>query len=234
MRSLPISDLDSIVGGDTVLIMAPHPDDESLGCGGMIAECCARGRPPFVLILTDGTGSHPASAQYSPGRLRATREAEARAAVAALGLDADRIGFLRLPDTAAPHQGAAFEAAVATIIRIAERWGCRAVASPWRHDPHGDHLAAYRMATAVVERLHLRHISYPVWGWTLPPDKDIAEHVDGARLDISAHLEAKRRAIAAYESQLGKLITDDPQGFSLAPQFLALFDQPYEVFLFQQ
>jgi LmbE family N-acetylglucosaminyl deacetylase len=232
MRSLPLCDLDGIVGDYGVLILAPHPDDESLGCGGLIAECCARHRPPFVLILTDGAGSHPSSQKFSAGHLRAIREAEARAAVAALGLDDDRIGFLRLPDTAAPHEGKKFEEAVAAIVRVAERWGCRAIASPWRHDPHGDHLACHRMAQAAAARLGLRQIAYPIWGWTLPPDEEINDDVDGARLDISAHLQAKRRAIAAHASQHGKVVTDDPNGFSLPEKLLEVFERPYEVFLF--
>ena len=105
MRELPVKGLGTIMGAGTVLILAPHPDDESLGCGGLIAACCDAGRPPFVLFLTDGTGSHPRSLSYPPDRLRETRQTEARRAMAALGLGRDRIAFLGLPDTAAPHDG---------------------------------------------------------------------------------------------------------------------------------
>jgi LmbE family N-acetylglucosaminyl deacetylase len=231
MRALPIRDLGEIIGAGTVLILAPHPDDESLGCGGLIAACCAAGRPAFVLVLTDGAGSHPHSLRYPPARLRKTREQEARDAVMALGLPPDRIAFLGLPDTAAPHDGAAFERAVDAIMGLAERLHCSAIAAPWQHDPHCDHLAAHRMAVEAATRLRLRHIAYPVWGWTLPVDDTLDTVVAGGRLDIERHLPAKRRAIAAHASQHGKVVTDDPSGFTLPPGFLAVFDAPYEVFL---
>ena len=53
----------------------------------------------------------------------------------------------------------------------------------------------------------------------------------GARLDIARHIPAKRRAIACHRSQLTDLIHDDPTGFRMSPEFLANFDQPFEVFI---
>ena len=85
-RALPTGNLDDIIGTGTCLILAPHPDDESLGCGGLIAACAAAGRPPLVVILTDGAGSHPNSREFPPNRLRAVRAQEARDAVAHLNL----------------------------------------------------------------------------------------------------------------------------------------------------
>jgi LmbE family N-acetylglucosaminyl deacetylase len=231
MRQLPMMGLRTITGGGPVLILAPHPDDESLGCGGLIAACCEAGMPPFVLFLTDGTGSHPRSLSYPPERLRATREMEAHHAIAALGLRRDRTAFLGLQDTATPHAGVVFDRAVGAIVELATAMDCSAIAAPWQHDPHCDHLAAHRMAQAAARALHLRHIAYPVWGWTLPGDDELDAVVVGGRLDIRQHLPAKRRAIAAHASQHGGLITDDPTGFQLPHHLLAVFDEPYEVFL---
>ena len=230
MRRLPYAGLDEVAPG-TMLILAPHPDDESLGCGGLIAEACAQARPPCVLFVTDGTGSHPASPSFPPERLRTTREAEALDALAILGLAPARVDFLRLPDTAAPQAGPEFEAAVARILAMVHRHACKAIAAPWQHDPHCDHLAAHRMAEVARAAAGLRHLAYPVWGWTLPAGSPCNQAVTGYRLDITRHLPAKRRAIAAHRSQLGGLITDDPHGFRLPPALLALFDAPYEVFL---
>ncbi len=53
-RALPAADIHTLLGGAKPLILAPHPDDESLGCGGLIAAACAAGPPPIILVLTDG------------------------------------------------------------------------------------------------------------------------------------------------------------------------------------
>src|SRR6202035_4765604 len=60
-RQLPIAKVDTITNNRRVMILAPHADDESLGCGGLIAELAATGIPPIVVIVTDGTRSHPLS-----------------------------------------------------------------------------------------------------------------------------------------------------------------------------
>src|SRR5271165_3694270 len=192
MQALPMRGIDAIIGGSTAVILAPHPDDESLGCGGLIAAACDRGRPPYVVFVTDGTSSHPRSRAFPPPRLRLTRETEATAALRELRLPGEHITFMRLPDTAAPHRGAAFESAVETIAGVVSRHGCGSILAPWRNDPHCDHLAAHLMAVALARRLRLRHLSFPVWGWTLPPSDRLDEDVRGMRLDIRAYLPAKR------------------------------------------
>ncbi len=225
----PIADLDAITGG-AALILAPHPDDESLGCGGLIAESCARGQPPLLVILTDGAGSHPRSRAYPAPRLRALREAETVAAARCLGLDAARIVFLGLPDTAAPTEGSAFAAAVATLGAHIRRTACRAVVASWRYDPHCDHEAAAAIAAAAAREAGIPHWCYPVWGRTLPPDATVAD-ATGVRLDVTRWQDAKRRAIRCHRSQWAGLITDDPSGFQMQPDFMALFDTPFELFM---
>ena len=66
--ALPLGDLDAVIGPGGLVVVAPHPDDESLGCGGFIAESCQRGQPPMVLVLTDGTGSPRRRAGSTRGR----------------------------------------------------------------------------------------------------------------------------------------------------------------------
>jgi LmbE family N-acetylglucosaminyl deacetylase len=56
------------------IVVAPHPDDESLGCGGLIVDACRQGLPGKVVIVSDGAGSHPNSKAYPPDRLTALRE----------------------------------------------------------------------------------------------------------------------------------------------------------------
>ena len=214
-----------------VLILAPHADDESLGCGGLIAELCERGRPPIVLVVTDGTGSHPNSRAWPAEKLRRLREDETLRATAALGLPSGQVGFLRLRDTAAPQHGPGFETACAAIAERLQ--GCGTLLAPWALDPHCDHEAVQTMARRVAGDTGVRLLSYPVWGWLIAPDTEIAPDlpIGGFRLDISRHLEAKREAIRLHASQYSDLIDDDPEGFRLPAALLSVFEQPYETFL---
>lgn len=232
-RALPPGSLNDVIGSGTCLILAPHPDDESLGCGGLIAMCAAERRMPLVVVLTDGAGSHPNSSAFPAERLRAVRVAEVRAAVRCLGLPPDRLVLLNQPDTAAPQDGPGFTAVVTRLIGMLLREAaCTAILAPWRHDPHCDHVAASRMAAAVAESVGIKHVAYPVWGWTLPARTAVpAAPAHGFRLDIGKFQAAKRAAVQAHQSQYGGLITDDPEGFRLPSALLAAFEGPFETFI---
>jgi LmbE family N-acetylglucosaminyl deacetylase len=231
-RALPIGNLTEVIGAGNCLVLAPHPDDESLGCGGLIARCCIESRPPVVVILTDGSGSHPGSKDYPPMKLAALREREAARAARALGLPAERLMFLREPDTQAPQAGPAFDHIVARLVAWLRAYDCSAILAPWRHDPHCDHAAAARIAAETARIARVRHLSYPVWGWTLPEDAPIDElPLGGWRLDVAAQLGAKRSAIAAHASQYGQVITDVPDGFRLPVELLRATDCPWETFV---
>lgn len=230
MRGLPVAGLMEILGGRRPLVLAPHADDESLGCGGLLAQAAAGGMRPGVLVLTDGTGSHPGSQQYPAARLRAVREAEAQAAAGLLGVE--RVAFLGLQDTAPPVAGAAFDDAVTAILAQARLWGCEVLLAPWRHDPHCDHEAAHLMAVEAAFRGGLGHLAYPVWGWALAAEHMLAgPAVAGWRLDVSAQRDVKQRAIGAHRSQYAGLVDDDPGGFQLQAGFLDFFAGEFEVFL---
>jgi hypothetical protein len=95
-----------VLVGDSLLVIAPHPDDEALGAGGAIYEALHRGMKVNVIYMTIGDGYKQAveatpgapwdSAQLiSYGRLRAT---EVQAAMAKLGLERNSIWFLGFPD----------------------------------------------------------------------------------------------------------------------------------------
>ncbi len=231
MRSLPFGTLEDVAQGRPVLILAPHADDESLGCGGLIAALCRAGNPPLVLVLTDGAGSHPGSQAYPAARLARVRQNEAREAVRLLGLPEGRIHFAGQPDTAAPASGPAFDAAVESVAALCAAGAIGTILAPWYHDPHCDHEAADLLARAVASRSGLWHLSYPVWGWTLPADHPLPALPTGFRLDITPDMAAKQRAIMAHRSQYGGLITDDPTGFILPANLLRAFAAPYETFL---
>ncbi len=233
IEALPLRDFDALFGAAPLLVLAPHPDDESLGCGGLIAEARARGHDLHVAILTDGGMSHPNSRAWPAARLVAQRQQEARAATAILGLAADRLTFLGQRDGRAPHDGRAFAQALGALCALMQARRIGTVCAAWIGDPHGDHGSAAKLAAAACARLGARHFAYPIWAWTVADEATLPEVGGGGRLDVMRHLPVKRRAIAAHATQYTAMIDDDPTGFRLPADFLAWFDRPWEAFLEQ-
>ena len=230
--ALPLAPLQDLAGPGGLVVVAPHPDDESLGCGGLIAAARAAGRRVRLVVVSDGCGSHTQSRLYPPETLRALREAETLRAVVILGLAAEDVTFLRLPDAHVPSDGPAAEAAAAAVVQAGAACGATAVFVTWRHDPHCDHTASALIVGLARPRLpEVRVYEYPVWGWTLPPETEVGPEPTGLRLDVSAYRETKVRAVAAHESQTTDLISDDPSGFRLEPAMIDRLCGPYERFV---
>lgn len=230
--NLPIGTLDDVTDGGGLVVVAPHPDDESLGCGGLIAAACAEGIPVRLIVVSDGVGSHPNSRRYPPSRLRSLREEETYGAAAELGLGAAAIHFLRLPDRRVPTRGAEADAASEAIVAAAQEVAAGAVCVTWRHDPHCDHAASASLVDAGRAKLgSTRIFAYPVWGWVLPAEAEVGTVPAGLRFDATSHVVAKAAAIAAHRSQTTDMINDDPDGFRLTPEMIARFTGPYEILL---
>ena len=212
---------------DRALVVAPHPDDETLGCGGAIALLRSIGCDVDVLVISDGTMSHPNSRKYPRLALRELRESETISALAILGVEATAIKFLRLPDGAVANHDADLSNYLAQVEP-------QLVLLPLRYDPHPDHRASFQLVSQALTSLNmpLRRIEYPIWDW----DDLQSSNWDDAkltswRLDISTVVELKQKAIASYRSQITNLIDDDPQGFRLTEEMLANFARPVEVYL---
>lgn len=230
--SLPVGSIGDLTKGGGIVVVAPHPDDESLGCGGLIAEACATGVAVRLIVVSDGTGSHPSSPRYPAARLRELREAETRAAAQELGLDPEAICFLRLPDRRVPTEGPDAEAARDAIADAAAAMGADAVFVTWAHDPHCDHAASAELVAAAAPRLAgARVFHYPIWGRTLARETDVGGPPRGVRLDVARHIEAKTAAVAAHRSQTTNLIDDDPSGFRLTPGVVSQLTGPFELFI---
>jgi LmbE family N-acetylglucosaminyl deacetylase len=230
-HSFAFSTLQERLGTGGLVVVAPHADDESLACGGLIAQACAEGRPTRIIVVSDGVGSHPSSKLFPERRLRDLREDEARRAASELGLDPDYVVFLRLPDRFVPSEGPAAMMAIDRISACVAEVKAQALFVSWRHDPHCDHQASYRIARTVQDRFSgLKLYEYTVWGAALPPAAPLEGAADGFRLAIGQAQPRKQRAIAAHRSQTTDLISDDPNGFCLTADDLARFSSPYEFF----
>lgn len=228
----PVAPFEQIAPGAS-LILSPHPDDESLGCAGFIATAIKQGCPPVVVIVSDGSASHPGSHFWPPERFTSCRQEESRNAANALGLPSGHLFFLGLQDSAVPTSGVVFEQTVRHILDLAAQHHSQNILVPWRHDPHCDHEAVWIMGQRIKAlRPDLRILAYPVWGLTLPPEKEIEEPAPaGWRLNVKAFLPEKRRAIKAHRSQRGLVVKDDPNGFVLPEHLLEKMLQPYEIFI---
>lgn len=236
--ALPLRPATAVAGFGPTLVIAPHPDDESLGCGGAIALLRRIGCAVRVLFVSDGTLSHPASRRFPAPALRALREREALAALGELGVDPVAAAFLRLKDRAVPLPGAdGFEGALARCrAHLATITPAPAtILLPWRRDPHPDHRASWQLVQAAIAGLDPppRLVEYPIWIWELAERDDAPawDEVTAWRLDVGAVLPHKLAAIASHRSQTTDLIDDDPEGFRLTPEILAHFGHPWETYL---
>lgn len=208
-----------------VLVIAPHPDDETLGCGGLIAL----GRQQhqfFVVFVTDGSASHPSSKEWSRARLARRREKEAAEALYRLGAKDAARRFLRLTDAAMPQpETLEWDAALRELAAITANFKPDVALLPWRRDPHCDHRSSWQLASAALRlsRIHPLVLEYAIWleEYGAPEDWPRKDEASLVRYDISSVLAAKQAAVAAHVSQTTTLIRDDPAGFRLTPLTLA-------------
>ncbi|CAN5826497.1 PIG-L family deacetylase [soil metagenome] len=235
IESLPLRSADeAFLGCQRAVVVAPHPDDETLGCGGAIALLQQRSIPVHVLVMSDGTQSHPDSKSYPADRLRVQREQETCAALKGLGISEPKVTFFRWPDTAVPGLGDQdFATAVNLCSESLQRCQPSLLFVPWQHDQHCDHRATWQIVQQAVSNWPQppRQVVYSIWGDraaglpALPPGET------GWRLDIRAVVAVKRQAVMAHQSQTTDLINDDPSGFRLTPAMLNNLIQPWETYL---
>jgi LmbE family N-acetylglucosaminyl deacetylase len=180
-----------------ILVVAAHPDDEVLGCGGVIARHVSRGDRVDVVVVTRG-----APDLYDENQVKTLRK-ELEAAHALLGISA--VHFLDFPaprlDLIPSHELADAIGAHITSIRP------DIVYIPHRGDLHSDHrcvfsaslVAARPIGSRVVRRL-LSYETLSETEWAAPIAEDA--FLPSVFVDIRGQLEKKKQAMAAYRSQL--------------------------------
>lgn len=181
------------------LVLAPHPDDETLGAGALIAQTARTGHLAGVVYITDGSGSHPVSDGRS-GAMKAVRRREAATAVHRLtGSRQPPPVHLDWKDAVPLNEGeAGFDRACRRLVSLCRQRAVDALAVTALHEPHCDHAAAARLAYAVQKRVRHQLIvaEYLVWAST-------ADRATQRVIVTEPMLRGKRRhALRAHRSQL--------------------------------
>lgn len=203
-----------------LLIVAPHPDDETLGAGGLLSAWAGRGLPVTVLSVSDGETARP----EVPG-LAEIRHAELTRALRALGFEPDQADVIRLslPDGKLD----AYEQTIAA--RIGELLQPQSLlVAPFELDGHPDHDAAGRAAHTAVRTRDATLVRYPIWAWLWRAAELRAAEQSAVRFELTSNSwAAKQHAIDQFRSQLD----ERPGGAIIPPPVRNHFALTHEVFL---
>jgi LmbE family N-acetylglucosaminyl deacetylase len=214
--------MDPVVGH--LVVVAAHPDDETLAAAGFLRAVHAAGGTVELVVATDGEAAFPDAPPVDRAALGRTRRAELHAALEALGLPGTRVTWLGLPDSGLAHHEDELTGALAPLLRSAD-----VCLAPWTGDPHPDHATAGRAAErAAPVRAH--RFAYPIWMWPwLRPDDPAVPWATACehRLDEAAR-HAKAAAIGRFVSQLAPAPDGGPP--ILPPEVLAHFGTGRELF----
>jgi len=197
----------------TLAVVAPHPDDATLGAGGLIQTCAELGYEITIILVTDGD-ARPAIGQRRCGELRS--------ALMRLAPDGARVTRLCFTyDKIAPFQGELLEALVKTVPH-----DCTLVA-PYENDGHSDHIATSHASQMAALALGVPCVRYPIWAWYGSTPQELRTHpLRRVTLAEPARL-AKQQALACHESQ----IESRGSGAIVRLNALPYFERPYEVFI---
>lgn len=181
----------------SALVISAHPDDETLGAGGLIQMLADEGVHLRFVLATDGEAAHP----EAPQKLSVQRRSEYRAALESLAPDAS-VNCLGLPDGGLRDARAALRTQLQTI-----RGGLIApvlIIAPWHGDGHRDH----RIAGSVAAELANEHgdvlLEYPIWlwHWGRPEVGDAPWRAFVAHPLSDSRRAVKRRALEKFGSQV--------------------------------
>jgi LmbE family N-acetylglucosaminyl deacetylase len=199
------------------VVVAPHPDDETLGAGGIIYTWARRQLPITIISVTDGEAACP-----EVDGLASVRQEELRRALHCLGADEAQVVRLGIPDGRV-HE---FSTPLAQALRSLVSPDTTLVA-PFEHDGHRDHDATGSVAREIAAQRSTLLAAYPIWAWpNATPSVFAARPVVSFSLSRSARY-AKRAAIHCYVSQL----RDRPGGAIVPPHVLPYFERAYEAFV---
>lgn len=173
----------------TLTVVSPHPDDETLGAGGLIYTCSELGYEITIVLVTDGEHARPDDPDLGTRRI-----GELRSALMRLAPDGAHVARLGLPDgDVASHEAELVRRLLLTVPR-----DCTLVA-PYEKDGRTDYAATSRACYEAARQLGIPCVRYPISGWG---PKDLGGCSIG-RLTLSdTARRAKQQAIGCYRSQI--------------------------------
>ena len=216
------------------LVIAPHQDDEILGCGGLLLGKRRAGAPVWIAYITDGSASHPGHPTLTPAALATLRLDEARQATRLLGVEESGLFFLGIGDGTLAHLDppSATEAA-GKIAELLRQVRPDEIFLPMRDDGSSEHEATFVLVqrALALSGLYPRLFEFPVWAaWNpLRLLRPLRTSRTVWRVDYREQAELKRRAIGAYVSQTEPIAPwEKPM---LSREFLSFFCTGREYFL---
>lgn len=226
-----------------LIVFAPHPDDETLGCGGTIVKRLKEGYEVNVVFLTDGrhaltrTGM---SSEITPFELKEIRKEEAIKAIKILGLREREIFFLDYEDSTLRNHEREVQKRIVEILRRIEPVE---VFFPQEREYHIDHRATNLIMKKAIEKSNLHPIEYQyIVDWLFPFDllrlvnEDALDRLMSKllkrsliRVNISEFLPLKELALNEYKSQVA-VLSNSQKRPALKPSFVKRFLKNEEKF----
>lgn len=202
---------------ESMLVIAPHPDDETLAIGGLIATQTSRGVPVEVVAVTNGENA------YDDGiDIALRRSQEQTLALRRLGVNPSEINRLSLTDSGVSADEELLVELLTPLVSPKTH-----IFAPWTGDFHPDHEACGRAATKVATRLGAALTFYFFWTWHRgTPELLRGLPLMSVPLSLKAQ-QAKAEALALHRSQL-----EHPSGQPILPDHLLWpARKPVEIFL---
>lgn len=193
-----------------IVVFAPHPDDETLGCGGTIMKRISEGCEVIIVVLTDGRyaflEAFGIESNPTPKELKHIRRSEVVRATDILGVSKENLLFLNYEDgTLADYEKEAEE----RIIEILKNAHPDEIYIPYEKDYNVDHRAANQLILNATKKTNLSTSKYQ-YSITHKYDR-IGPHIDALfdlfkhnliHVDISKFLPQKKAAIREFRSQI--------------------------------
>lgn len=226
----------NITGASTVII-APHPDDETFACGGLIAHKKHLGAAVQVLFLSRGEGAHRNCCATSEQTIGDARRRLAEEACSHIGLQPGDLLWCDFLDGAIPGKtDPLFAEAASRLSKILCDCTPTEVFTPLLQDCWSDHRRATELvlAATALAQCTIKMYFYPVWMWRNLRLRDLGQLKgwQALRLDIRPVRENKQAAIRQYLAAINPAC-GVPYCGNLPSGFLNPFHKDYEIF-FQQ